>query len=58
MSYATFLASDMPMPDMNNPHQQFLSINVGIHEFSLTDLEKLFAHDNDAQLDCIVVKSE
>lgn len=27
MSYATFLASDIPMPDMENPHQQFLSVN-------------------------------
>jgi len=30
MSYATFLASDIPMPDMENPHQQFLSVNEAL----------------------------
>jgi len=30
MSYATFLASDAPIPHMENPHQQFLSINKAI----------------------------
>jgi hypothetical protein len=30
MSYATFLASDIPIPDMSNPHQQFLSVNEAL----------------------------
>ena len=30
MNYATFLASDAPIPHMENPHQQFLSINEAI----------------------------
>ena len=30
MSYATFLASDTPMPELQNPHQQFLSVNEAL----------------------------
>jgi hypothetical protein len=30
MSYSTFLASDTPMPDMKNPHEQFLSVNEAL----------------------------
>ena len=32
MSYATFLASDMAMPDMENPYQQYLSVSGAMAE--------------------------
>jgi hypothetical protein len=30
MSYAIFLASDLPMPEMDNPHKQLLSVNEAL----------------------------
>ena len=127
MSYATFLASDIPMPDMENPHQHSListkqpyyftddygnppdtdlpcfselnwkyseerankligyirkhletatvleilnywigsgrnlsegmkKHNVGINEFTLADLEKLFSYGTAEEYDCLVIK--